>query len=37
MSVRGEPATLVAEIETSLAVIGKIEAFYPSMYFRSPV
>ncbi|TVR66316.1 MAG: hypothetical protein EA427_16295 [Spirochaetaceae bacterium] len=28
MSVRGEPATLVAEIKTSLAVISKIEAFY---------
>lgn len=28
MNVRSELATLVAEIETSLAVIGKIEAYY---------
>lgn len=28
MSGRGEVATLVAEIETSLAVIGKVEAYY---------
>lgn len=28
MSIRGELATLVAEIETSLAVISKIEAYY---------